>query len=129
MRFLALVVGACLLLGCGGQDAPSTVELTLLLRAGPVCPVEPDPPNPACEPRPVPDSVVAILEGDREVARGTSDAFGRIQFVLPYGRYLVRPISDGGFPTPPASQLVDLGPQPAGVEGVELRLDYDTGIR
>ena len=118
---LAVVVAAC-----GTTAAPSvaTGTLTLILRAGPVCPVEQNPPDPACAPRPVVQSVVALVEGDREVTRGTSDANGRISFTVPYGRYTVRPISDGGFPTPPADLIVDVGGVP-----VELDLDYDTGIR
>ena len=67
---------------------------------------------------------VAILDGEREVGRGSSDANGRIDFSLPYGRYTVRPVSAGTFPSPPADQIVDIGPQP-----VELALEYDTGIR
>jgi hypothetical protein len=102
---------------------PSTT-LTLTLTAGPVCPVEQNPPDPDCAPRPAAGEVVAIVLGDREVARGTSDADGRIRFALPAGRYVVRPIHAGTFPTPPAEQTVDLRDQP-----VELQLDYDTGIR
>jgi hypothetical protein len=129
-RLAGLLVAVCLLAGCGAAPSPSpTVQLTLLLRAGPVCPVVPEPPNPACEPRAVANEVVSILDGEREVARGTSDAFGRINFVLPQGRYTIRPVSDGGFPAPPLDQLIDLGPETDGVPGIELVLDYDTGIR
>lgn len=114
------VVAACT------EAAPttSTGTLTLTLRAGPVCPVEQNPPNPACAPCAVSGAQVVILDGDREVARGSSNADGRIDFSLPSGRYRVHPISNGGFPTPPEDLVVDIGALP-----VELDLDYDTGIR
>jgi hypothetical protein len=118
---LVVVVAAC---GPGASPGP-TGTLTLLLTAGPVCPVEQDPPDPACAPRAVSGAVVAILDGDREVARGTSGADGRIDFQLPHGRYVVHPVAgDNPFPSPPGDQVVDVGPEP-----VELSLGYDTGIR
>jgi hypothetical protein len=114
------------LASCGpAASEPPTGTLTLALTAGPVCPVVTDPPDPACAPRPVAGAEVTVLLGDREVARGTSSAEGRIDFRLPYGRYTVRPVpGDQPFPVPPGDQVVDVGPEPA-----ELALDYDTGIR
>jgi hypothetical protein len=117
---LIVMVAAC----APGTPAPSLTTLTLSLTAGPVCPVEQVPPDPNCAPRPVAGEVVAMVLGDREVARGTSDADGRIRFSLPAGRYAVRPIDDGTFPTPPAEQVVDVGTDP-----LEIDLGYDTGIR
>ncbi len=123
---LALVAACLMVLAACTPAAPSAplTTLTLTLTAGPVCPVAQDPPDPACAPRPVEGAVVAIALGDREVARGTSDAGGRIRFSLPAGRYVVRPIHAGTFPTPPAEQIADVGDEP-----VELLLGYDTGIR
>lgn len=114
------VLAAC---GSAATTAP-TGTLSLVLTAGPVCPVERMPPDPGCAPRPAADQVVAILDGDREVARGTSDANGRIHFSLPYGRYVVHSVTAGTFPSPPADLVADVGAQP-----LELALDYDTGIR
>ncbi len=129
MTHLRTLIAAALLLvlcACAGPaaSAPPNGTLTLTLTAGPVCPVEQNPPNPACAPRAVSGAQVAIFDGDREVTRGASNADGRIDFSLPFGRYTVRPISNGGFPTPPGDQLVDIGALP-----VELALAYDTGIR
>ena len=50
--------------------------------AGPVCPVERIPPDPACAPRPVAGAVVVVRDGTgREVARATTAADGR--FLVP----------------------------------------------
>ena len=121
-----LLIAVSAVATCGPAVSPGpTGTLTLVMLQGPVCPVEQDPPDPACAPRPVVGQVVAILDGSREVARSTSDAAGRIRFSLPHGRYTVHPVPpDTGFPTPPTDQVVDLGAQ-----AVELSLDYDTGIR
>jgi hypothetical protein len=122
-----LGLAAALLIATACAPAASTPpagRLTLVLTAGPVCPVEQDPPDPACADRPVAGEVVALVSGGLEVARGTSDAAGRITFALPEGRYTVRPVDDGTFPTPPAEIVVDVGAEP-----VELSLLYDTGIR
>jgi hypothetical protein len=121
-----VLLGLCLTAcapGSSGPPGPSGT-LTLILTAGPVCPVERIPPDPACLPRPVAGAEVAVLEGDREIARGASDMNGRLSFTLPHGRYILHPLSEGTFPIPPADQVVDIGPQP-----LELALDYDTGIR
>jgi hypothetical protein len=117
---LVLILAAC----TPSAPSPPSTTLTLALTAGPVCPVEQNPPDPDCAPRPVAGEVVAIVLGDRELARGTSDADGRIRFALPAGRYVVRPMEDGTFPTPPAEQVVDVGADP-----LEISLEYDTGIR
>jgi hypothetical protein len=122
---LALVVAALAACSSPQPSVPPGASLTLLLTAGPVCPVEQVPPDPACAPRPAAGQVVAILDREREVARGTSDADGRIDFALPAGRYTVRAVAAAGFPAPPADQIVDVA---AGAP-MELTLDYDTGIR
>ncbi len=83
------------------------------------------PPDPACDPRPVANQEVAILDGDREIARGASDGAGRITFSLPHGRYTIHPLAAAsGFPSPPADQVVDVGAEP-----IELPMEFDTGIR
>ncbi len=94
--------------------------------AGPVCPVERVPPDPACEPRPVADAVIVIRDasGD-EVARATTGADGTYFAALAPGSYSVQPLATKGI----------LGvPGPAGVTVVDgftttVDLAFDTGIR
>ena len=96
-----------------------------LALAGPVCPVETDPPDPACAPRPVVDATVRAVAYSGEEFESTTDGDGRFSLVLPPGRYqiIAQPV-DGlmGNPTPieieVSSEAIDLGV-----------LVYDTGIR
>ena len=57
--------------------------------AGPVCPVETDPPDPACAPRPVEGAEVTVItaDGRRWVTR--SDADGRFRIEVPVGQAVV----------------------------------------
>lgn len=122
---LSLVVAACVV-----PSAPSGPTGTLVGRAeaGPVCPVETVPPDPACAPRPVPGATVVVLDAaGREVARATTDEAGGFALELPAGGYLVT--------GEPAEGLMG-GPPPA-VEATVVAdgttelviLAYDTGIR
>jgi len=121
----AMVLLGCLAAACGPISPPAPAgTLALVLVAGPTCPVMSVPPDPGCAPRSVTGQVIVIVEGDREVARGTSDANGMMTFSLPFGRYTVHSISDGSLPMAPADQVVDVGPVPT-----ELVLEFDTGIR
>lgn len=93
--------------------------------AGPVCPVEKIPPDPACAPRPVAGAVIVIrADGGAEVARVRTGADGTYHADLPPGTYDVEPQpAQGVLGTAPA-QRVTIG---AGV--LTLDLAYDTGIR
>jgi len=125
-RVVLLVALLTIVAGCGGGVSPAPTGIAVItLVAGPTCPVERFPPDPNCAPKPVGDETIVILTLDqREIARGRSDADGRIRFSLPYGHYLVRGLADPGFPIPPADQPVDVGAAP-----VDVTLEYDTGIR
>jgi hypothetical protein len=127
---IALV--ALALTGCmpGTSPSPSgeTGTLEVLAVAGPVCPVETDPPDPDCEPRPVDGARILISPGDgREIvlAEGTTDAQGRVTFELPPGDYLVTGAEVEGLMGLPE-------PTPASVSAratASVTLAYDTGIR
>ncbi|MFM2106556.1 MAG: Carboxypeptidase regulatory-like domain [Chloroflexota bacterium] len=96
--------------------------------AGPVCPVESVPPDPACAPRPVPGATVVVLDPDgREVVRATTDETGAFAVELPAGDYLVtgEPVEGlmGGAPPAVGATVV------AGTATEPVVLAYDTGIR
>lgn len=107
-----------------GGDGRTGITLTAL--AGPVCPVETEPPDPACAPRSVPGAVVRILDvGGVEVMRATLDGGGFAFLELDAGTYTLeaQPV-EGLMGTPaPASVTVTDG------VAVPIVLSYDTGIR
>lgn len=125
----AFLLVVAIVVGCGGAPSPSALpagRLEVTLVAGPVCPVETVPPDPACAPRPVADREILVLAPDgREVARGRSDAVGNLAFLLAPGDYVVRAGPADGFPTPPADEPVRVG------DGAPtlVTLSFDTGIR
>jgi hypothetical protein len=118
---VGLLVAAC---GTAASSAP-TGTVTLSLTAGPVCPVEQNPPDPNCAPKPVADAEVIVLTVDgREVGRAKSDAAGKIRLTLAQGSYVVRPVQTNSFPTAPGDVPIVVGSSP-----LDVPLSYDTGIR
>jgi hypothetical protein len=100
--------------------------LMITATAGPVCPVEQDPPDPACAPRPVPGAVIVVRDSaGAEKARATLDARGIAFVELPAGGYVVEPQAVDGLmgTAAPASVTVIDG------AGTPVVLAYDTGIR
>jgi len=94
--------------------------------AGPVCPVETTPPDPACAPRPVAGATVTIRDSSGQVAATvTTGPDGSFLVELPVGTYTVVPGPvEGLMGTAPAvsTEVVD-------GRVTDLTLDYDTGIR
>ena len=93
--------------------------------AGPVCPVETNPPDPECAPRPVIGATLLAIAASGEEVPSTTDANGQFSFVLTPGHYeIVAQPAEGlmGIPAPiqveVAAAAIDLGV-----------LMYDTGIR
>lgn len=130
MRLVALVLPAMVIAACVAPPSPSAgpgvVEVRAL--AGPVCPVETVPPDPACEPRPVANARVFVAPGDGRdilVAQGTTDADGLVRLELPPGSYVISGGEvDGLFgPPEPVRVTVESG------ERTSVELTYDTGIR
>jgi hypothetical protein len=106
-----------------GADATGIGGITV---AGPVCPVETVPPDPACAPRPVAGAVLVIRDGaGSEVARTTTEADGSFFAELPAGDYVVEPQPVEGLMGTAAALEVTV------VDGIaaQVQLDYDTGIR
>jgi hypothetical protein len=94
--------------------------------AGPVCPVETVPPDPACAPRPVANATLVIRDaGGSEVARVVTAVDGSFFVELPAGEYLVEPQPVEGLLGTAGSQSVSV------VDGsaATIQLDFDTGIR
>jgi hypothetical protein len=128
------VDGAVTLAGEEGDDvevqAPATsdepTELRIKLTAGPVCPVERDPPDPACAPRAVANAEVTVFAADgSEVGSTTSAADGTVAFDLEKGAYYVVAQSVDGLMGTPEPQAFSV----AGGGQLDLVMGYDTGMR
>ena len=112
-----------------GDELPEGSSVVVgLVTAGPVCPVERDPPDPACAPRAVEGAVLVVTDSaGREVARVTSAAAGRYEIRLQPGAYEMTPQPvEGLMGTPGPISLRVTAPSE-----VPQRVDiaYDTGIR
>lgn len=122
---LVAVTSTVLLLVACGQTPETSFVVTGQVLAGPVCPVETNPPDPACAPRPVAGAIVVAVAESGDRAETTTGADGRFSFELAAGRYeIVAQPAEGLMGTPEpievevASGSIDLGV-----------LMYDTGIR
>ena len=136
---LVLTLAAVVLAGCLGPDTPTSGTpgqgtpgpvgvLEIHAVAGPTCPVEREPPDPACRPRPVSGARAVVTPADgREIAvgQGTTDERGVLVLEIAVGQYLVGASEvEGVFGSP---QNV-----PAEVSAgrtTSVLLEYDTGIR
>lgn len=97
-----------------------------VVTAGPVCPVEKNPPDPACAPRPVDGAILVFRDGSgTEVARITTAADGTFFAELAQGFYVVAAQPVEGLLGTPGPQAVTV----TGGAAVRLALTYDTGIR
>ena len=112
----------------GGGIPPGTVTTGVrgLVVAGPVCPVERIPPDPACAPRPV-EGAVLIVRGEdgAEAGRAQSDGRGFFELALEPGSYTLEPQPMEGFlgGASPVSFTVEQG------TSTPVTVEYDTGIR
>jgi carboxypeptidase family protein len=135
MAILALAIGltACTGAGAAASSLPSGAAsaddgtgIAGRATAGPTCPVEKTPPDPACVPRPVVGAVVIVRDASGgEVAKVTTDAAGAFQVSVPAGAYVLEPQPAAGLMGTPASQPVTV--RDGSVAKVDLV--YDTGIR
>lgn len=110
-----------------GSDLPDASGVRGTVSAGPTCPVERDPPDPACAARPVAGAVLVFTDAaGTEVTRVASAADGTFSVELAPGAYRLTPEPvDGlmGTPGPIDVQVEAGGPM------TELQVSYDTGIR
>ena len=102
-----------------------TVRVLGRVMAGPTCPVERFPPDPDCDDQPVQGARLVVLDdGGIEVVSIESNEGGRFQLRLGSGTYLLVPQPyDGLLGTAPSQEFI------VGTDTVELRVEYDTGIR
>jgi hypothetical protein len=120
------LVCAFLLGACGPAGGPS-YPVGGRAVAGPVCPVERIPPDPACAPRPVIGAVMVITASDgHEVVRTTTDTDGRWTANLRAGAYTLTPQAVTGLlgRARPLQFTVSTT-----ASSVGLDVTYDTGIR
>jgi hypothetical protein len=96
--------------------------------AGPVCPVERYPPDPACAPRPVAGATITVHRGGGQViATTTTGTDGSYRVAVPAGSVQVVAAPVAGLMRAPAPIDVVV---PAGSSAwVRVDLSYDTGIR
>lgn len=122
---VAVILG--MLVACQPAEPEPKLTLRGVALAGPVCPVVTDPPDPACEDRPVSGAEIVIRnEAGEEVARVRTAEDGTFSIAVVAGRYeLVAQPVEGlmGTPAPLAAVVVD-GQDPAAI-----LIGYDTGIR
>jgi len=124
----AVFVAALLLAACAGDAATTTLATHLVsgyAHAGPTCPVESTPPDPACDDRPVPGAQIEVIDTSGSlVAEIETRDDGTFTVTLPVGAYTFAPQPvEGLMGTPGEIEVVVDGP----VTGVDVA--YDTGIR
>jgi hypothetical protein len=125
IALLALLLVACGTSGAAPSAPPGT-GLSITAAAGPTCPVETIPPDPACAPRPVAGATILVKDGQgKTVATLVTDPTGTASAALPAGNYVVEPQPADGLMGTAESQQVTV------VNGTitPVLLAYDTGIR
>lgn len=124
MRSPAAIVLAVLVVACAGAPAGPLHPVTGRALAGPVCPVERQPPDPACAPRPVAGAVIVLVAADGGRVEARTGADGSFRAEVAAGRYelTAQPV-EGLMGVPPPLVVEVDGPVDVGV------LAYDTGIR
>lgn len=124
-RRLSAVALAAVVVACTPAVATQTVSGVVV--AGPTCPVVTDPPDPACEDRPVAGARIVVKDADGdEVAIAVSEEEGAFSVELEPGRYeLVAQPMEGLLGTAPPVSVVVV----EGTDSEPLTLVYDTGIR
>jgi hypothetical protein len=126
MTLGALLAATLLVAGCSDADGRRVANVRFTLFAGPTCPVERTPPDPACAPRPVAGAEIALVDERGMDVVILSDADGVAVAYLEPGRYTATPLPVAGLPGIAAPFEFVMAPSMA---LLERELDYDTGIR
>jgi len=123
---LGLALVACGGTGDTGEDAVATARLEITALAGPVCPVETDPPSPECAPQPVESATIVVTDADGdEVARGTTGSDGVVGFDVAPGELTVVPQPVEGL----LGTASTISARLTADQTLRVTVDYDTGIR
>ena len=125
---LVLVASLGLLTACEPSEPRAEGSIVIVAMAGPVCPVETDPPDPDCAPRAVEGAPIVVTPGDGSdvvVAQGETDAEGRLTLAVPAGDYLVSAGEVEGLVAAPEPAVVTVLANLT----IEVPVAYDTGIR
>ena len=130
-----LVVALVAIAACGptpaatpspGASSAGRTGIAGRATAGPVCPVERVPPDPACAARPVAGAVILVTDGSGgQVGQAVTAADGTFFAETKPGDYVV-------VAQPAAGLLGTPGPQPVAVRAgttTTIEIVYDTGIR
>ena len=87
------VVGTVLLLFLGACSSQSPSDTTAIITgrlvAGPTCPVETNPPGPACAPSVVPDAEILVVAADGVEIRARSGQDGTFRIAVPPGEVII----------------------------------------
>jgi hypothetical protein len=115
--------GAC----TPGATTGIAVAVPIHAQAGPVCPVERVPPDPACADRPVADAQIVVTDAaGTQVASGMTNAAGDLVLRLPAGSYVVTPQRAPGVMGTASAVPIQVV---AGASQAPVVVVYDTGIR
>jgi hypothetical protein len=124
MRRILVWAAAVSLSACAAVPEAPVYEVTGRVVAGPVCPVETDPPDPACAPRPVEGAVIVGVGEDSE-SEAVTDSEGRFVLILTDGSYTLEPQPVEGLMGTASPIAVEVLGAPVDVGEIA----YDTGIR
>ncbi len=126
-HYLVVVLLFALIGGCTSpMPTEASATITGRLVAGPTCPVETDPPDPACAPHAVPDAEVVVSLTDGGEIRTHSDQDGAFRVMIPPGEATITFGAVDGLMAGPDPVTVGI----AANQQLELGyIAYDTGIR
>lgn len=127
MKVHALLIAASLAGVAACTPAAARIAVPVHVQAGPVCPVERIPPDPACADRPVPDAELVVTDASgQRIASGRSNVAGDLTLSLPPGSYTLTPQPASGVMGTAAPMTLTVV---AGASPVAFVVIYDTGIR
>ncbi len=123
-----------ILAGCSSPaviPAGPPTTITGTVTAGPVCPVERNPPESQCAPRPVAGATIVVTDsGGHEVVRTTSAADGTYSAAVGRaGTFTVSALPVAGLMGLPKPVTVTFASAKGEGEVARADLEYDTGIR